>query len=250
MKKLGIYGDSWVNPAYVYINTDAKPGPIHECWSYHPILRDKFDVTIHSTRGQDFYSTYSVFKKTHMNFDRIVFVVTDSLRTSFEIYGKSFLITPKDIETDFENNKADAELHIKDAKKLEEVVRLLNSLKNYYLYINRDEFMDAGVARLVEEIKMIRPDAEIFPAFHNRFIPGFKLIEIASYESTTLGVDKNLHEFIDLRHAHMTKENNEIFAKIVRRGLEGEKIELYLDMFQKPSIDERNKYFIPINNGT
>jgi hypothetical protein len=55
--------------------------------------------------------------------------------------------------------------------------------------------------------------------------------------------DINLKQYKDCRPAHMTIENNIVFAEYIKKRLKGKDATLSLSDFVIPQYSDRNKYF-------
>jgi hypothetical protein len=241
---LGIYGDSWVNLSMFedYLSKEY-------CWTYNRILQSNYDITISDlTRIMDFYSSFNLFKNTNKNYDKVIFVATSSQRQSVEYDNYCYLITRPLISDSDVINEFSTQLKKYDLIELEKITNILKAISTQMLYVSRDEFNEAGQAKLMDEILKIRPDTILIPAFTNRFIQGMYLCQIHEMEIESMGMGFDMEEYNkmhDMRHAHMTKENNEIFANYIYNRLQGKDIKLSLDMFVRSSPEEKSKYFIP-----
>jgi hypothetical protein len=235
--KLGIYGDSYTREAS-FPSSRPFDEKIQEVWSYNKILTDKYDITNHGIPGSDFMYSYNEFKKTYHLYDKIIFVVTSHQRHHFYIDSDPYFIS------DFEN--IDFSITIKKNEQDKNAVmyeNILNSMKFHYVYTMQDELYAAGVTRLVEEMKKVRPDIIVEYAFTNQFTDPtqFSLIQVSELENKIFEV--NLKKYKDCRPAHMTIENNIIFAEYIKKRLDGNDIKISIDDFKNPHLLDKFKYF-------
>jgi hypothetical protein len=239
--KLGIYGDSWVNLAV------KKVLPKEYCWTYNPILLENYDIIRHPrTSGMDFYTAFDYFKKTHEECDNVVFVATNALRQGFVQDKTNYTISSYYQSEQALIDDFSSEIEKHNLIDQEKIKKILKAIRTCLLYIPKDELYEAGQAKLMEEIKKIKSTAIVIPAFENRFITETYLCQIHNMEIESMGITIDEHQKLwDLRHAHMTKENNEIFANYIYDRLQGKDIKLSLDMFVKSKPEEKSKYFAP-----
>ena len=240
--KLGIYGDSWVN-----LSMFEDHLPKEYCWTYNPILQNNYDITIsYETRGMDFYSSFDRFKNTNKKYDKVVFIATEAMRQSFEYDDYHYLINNPFISELDLINKFSTQLEKYNLDEQKKITNILKAIRTHMIYVSKDKFSEAGQAKLMDEIIKIRPDTILIPAFQNRFVQGMYLCQIHDIEIKSMGMGiEEYNKMHDLRHAHMTKENNEIFANYIYDRLQGKDIKLSLDMFVKSKPEEKSKYFTP-----
>jgi hypothetical protein len=256
--KLAIYGDSWTrhrppSSAWGISDTSIDNYNVEDCWAWNPILTDNYAITNFGNTGTDVASYHKMFMDTHNEFDAVVFIATDPNIVGYKIKGYNFYYTP-------DKHEKNSPVHFlrtinmltEDEKK--HVLELYEDLKGYYKHIMNVDLHHAGVAGLVNEVQLTRPDAVVLPSFKNKYyfnkFNNFCLYHINEMEMRAFGVEEFADDFfkkhIELRHSHMTNENNILFAEYIYRRLQGEKIDLTLDYFYKPSKDDIDRYFKPL----
>jgi hypothetical protein len=229
---LAIYGDSYAREA---------SWSHHDSWekryrvSWPSILENLYGYNVHvfAEQGSDFMFSYEQFMKTHHDYEKVVFIVTDHQRYHLNINNKLyFLAGLKYIEDAIKYNKITED----------SILDIIKSIEKFYTYAYKDELNAAGVAFLSKNINNIRPDAIVEYAFENPFIDSFYLRQISDMENEVFRI--NLNNFKDCRPAHMTEENNKIFAEYIHKKLSVENLSLQLSDFVAPNILDRNKYFM------
>lgn len=245
--KLVIYGDSFAKSSGFAQHLNHELAKPNLCWSGSSILTDNYEIDNFSSHGGDFYSYYDMFINNHEKYDRIVFIVTDHTRIGFEYKNKHFCLSGLH---NFEQDRDWAIQHFDNEFDKLKVNELFESARIHIMYTIRDKLYEAGTARLIKEIQEIRPDAVIIPAFENQYLDkeifnDFFLCQVHNMETYIYNISDNFNQFLDLRPAHMSIENNEILANYVYNRLQGNNMKLSLDMFVKPKPEEKTRYFIP-----
>ena len=256
--KLAIYGDSWTQPrppasAWGISDTSTDNYNIEDCWAWNPILTNKYDITNFGNLGTDVASYHEMFMETHSEYDAIVFIITDPNIIGYKVKKFKFYYTPD------KHEKSSPVNYLRTNSKLTEndknqVLEIYENLKGYCKHIMNVNLHHAGTAGLVNEIELIRLDAVVLPSFENKYhfnkFNNFCLNHINEMEKRAFGFDdpsdQVLKKNIDLRHSHMTNENNILFANYIYRRLQGEKINLTLDYFYKPNNNDIGRYFKPL----
>ncbi len=228
--KIGLFGDS-----YACLTLDKG-----EAWFESKEILDSYKIESYAKKGSDITWSYNLFLKNHSKYKKNIFIVTESTRHSFVVGPHTLHVS--NIDTiDYISNQ------IKDLK----IKNILQSLKMHYLYSLPLEVYDFGLAGIVEKIKEIRPDTIIVYGFYNHSIEkitqsNFYLSQVSMMELTQFGINFEQMKKLGIgegRSAHMTKENNIIFAKYIADKLDGKDVSISLDSFVIPDKDEVKKYF-------
>lgn len=230
MTKIGLFGDS-----YACLTTG-----IGEAWFENQLILDKYQLVSFAKKGSDISWSYQEFLKNHHMFEQNIFIVTQSTRHHFELSGKRYFVSNYDTIDQILKN-----VHDLKPKKI------LNSLKDHYMYTMSIDLYDFGLAGMVERLKEIRPNTIFIYGFYNHSIEkitgsDFYLSQVSMMELEKLGVDWDWMRSTshpEARSAHMTKENNHIFAKYVRDRLDGLDVNISLDSFVNPMPEDYGKYF-------
>jgi hypothetical protein len=256
--KLAIYGDSWTQPrppasAWGVTDTSTDKYNITDCWAWNPILTDNYAITNFGNTGTDVASYHKMFMETHHKFDAIVFIAANPNIVGYKFKQYNFYYTPEKGEKDSPVNFLRSANLLTDEDK-QQVLKIYEHLRGYCKHIINLDLQHAGVAGLVDEVMSTRPDAVVLPSFKNKYyfnkFNNFCLSNIMEMEIECFGIQEEASEFfkthMELRHSHMTNENNILFANYIYKRLQGEKIDLTLDYFYKPTPEDLHRYFKPI----
>lgn len=234
--KIGIFGDSYA--------ARHKHGT-GLAWFEHLQKNHNLDVTCFGQPGSSLYYSYTKFIKHHIDFDKVVFLVT----------GPGRLTLPIPPEYDQQN---DALRHVTNYDSFKFTVdanfkydnylnRISEALKLYYTYlmdVDRDLLYHQ---LLIKEIQQVRPDGLFIPCFNNLGFPSKKTlfdihyIDIKHYNLTE---SEAVHR--DIRHCHMNYENNTIFSNLIKRWIDTGEFDLdqNFSMFT-PSVYSVENFFHP-----
>jgi len=214
--KIGVFGDSFailkLNPTPTWID----------------ILSEKYDITNHAVTGSNLYYSINEIKKHHDQYDKIILVVTEPgrLQVSNSI--------PLDRSKQFINGTLDRKYsHNKELSKYE---KLVWEAANQYFNCLQDDNYDRYIHNLMlVEIKKIRPDIILIPAFFDSWynVSGVPMLYIYYKENTTWNFDSVtvITQYHDRRNCHMTAKNNEIFAAKAEQWINGDPVHINLDDF-------------------
>lgn len=244
-KTVAVYGDSYARePSF---SSKAIPfgdefeSRLKGLWIVDPIISDKYRVTNFAVQGSDFLYSYELFKKSHFNFDKVIFIVTFAHRVRLDIDGENvFIHNPDDLELLITNYRRRSNVTNEQINRVESII---NSLKAFYVYVKNNEIYEAGLEFLVNQIKEIRPDAIIEYAFLTQFSKtNFCLNDVSFLDNKFL--PGNRSDYVCCRPAHMSIENNKIFANYIRRRLDGEDVQITINDFVEPSDSSIIDFFI------
>lgn len=207
--KIGIFGDSFSNSA---IN-NKHPGYLNYL-SWSDIISTKFknDVKNFGIAGSSLYYSHNEFLTHHEKFDKIIFMITDWGR----IYNSKTKINrlkhvpgfamAEYLKTLIENS---------NIKVNHDDPLILDSIINYYIYVqnNNEEILFHKL--MIDNIKSIRSDVLLIPCFSSKFS---MIDDYVMCMNDISMIDMNAAELswsnvrFDPRHCHMNEENNYIFA--------------------------------------
>lgn len=228
--KIGLFGDS-----YACLTLDKG-----EAWFESREILDSYTIESYAKKGSDITWSYKSFLKNHSKYNKNIFIVTESTRHSFVVGPHTLHVS--NIDTiDYISEQ------IKDLK----IKNILQSLKTHYLYSLSLEVYDFGLAGIVERIKEIRPDTIIVYGFYNHSIEkitqsNFYLSQVSMMELNQFGINFDQMKKLGTgegRSAHMTKENNNVFAKYIKNRLDGNNVSISLDDFVIPHKADVKIYF-------
>lgn len=228
--KIGLFGDS-----YACLTLDQG-----EAWFESREILDSYTIESYAKKGSDITWSYNLFLKHHSKYKKNIFIVTESTR-------HSFVVGPHTLHV----SNIDTIDHISEQIKDVKIKNILQSLKTHYLYSLPLEVYDFGLAGMMERIKDIRPDTIIVYGFYNRSIEkitqgNFYLSQVSMMELEQFGINFDQMKKLGIgegRSAHMTKENNIVFAKYIKDRLDENIGSISLDDFVIPHKDDVKKYF-------
>jgi hypothetical protein len=219
------------------------------------LLALKYKVKNFSMGGSGIYYSYDIFKQVHSEFDIIIFIPSQSTRFSLYCpdYGQVRHMVPG-----FLLGQASREL---------ENLRILNRLDDYkateaaigYVTYILDEKKEDEMKRLMlQEVKRLRPDTIVIPAFPDDRIADSDIVmcEISGRElhmyNTSLPVLRSMQKpLLDLRKCHMTDENNRMLFHKIMTAIDNQDTSVRLaesDILQPK--DPFTKYFVYENGRT
>lgn len=233
MKKptLAIYGDSYTDDKSYYINDKGEQiskwvWASHIGPSYLEILEEYFEVTRFGRAGTSLYYSVEKFEKTHCNFDKIIFVVTEPGRFEIDrtqynvpinatlIYGPSAVEIIKNRHKNF--------LTLKEHK----LIKVLQEFYFPYMWKNYQQYYEHKI--LKHRIKNMRKDALVLDAFGEDDLSN--LMSVQNLELRHWGVTVNALSgqfFNDMRKCHLTEENHVVIAEaILKYFLESKEFKL------------------------
>jgi hypothetical protein len=224
---VGLFGDS-----YACYSLDFCSG-----WFQNPLILSNYNLYSYAEAGSDITWSYKLFLKHHSKYTKNIFIVTESTRHSFTLEPYTVFVSNID--------------HIKKNLNDSRIDKILDALYQHYVHTLSTDLYDFGLAGMVENIKRIRPDTIIIYAFYNHSIEKitgneFYLSQVSLMELDAFKIDFNFMKkngLIDKRSAHMTVENNQIFAQYIRERLDGNNATISLNDFIVPKTLDKQKYF-------
>lgn len=248
LPKLGIFGDSFGDPNH--LNSQLY---------WVDILKEKYIVDNYSVSGSSIYYSYVKFKENHKKYDKIVFLVTGANRIwTRHIYDDLASIEQTQLShiTDgtLLNQHCDNLSKFYPEQKL--IIKTFESAINYYTYLQNYELDIFTAAGLIYEIKNLRPDVLMISALpswdKNNIHPDYLssiighkhfLIEITFLEHNAMGFNgwEDFVKYIDkkslndIRHCHLTNENNIILGNKMLQWIENNQVTLNLEDFVVPT---------------
>ena len=218
MLKLAIYGDSFTDP--VTLLSDI---PLVAEIAWVNLLKRDYDTVTYGLGGSSVYYSYSIFKNTHHNYDKIIFLITSPDRWPVPLEHLDY--------STFIPGLHAVEGRIKDLKcwDIRTQIKLrpkLFALRNFYHYLFSEKMakaMQEWNDLMVADIKRERPDTvfvtydtmvfKYMAAFQDQ-VPGFpnhlRLSSVGVYS-----------EYIDFRTAcHFSEEVNNIVYNDAKKALE------------------------------
>lgn len=231
--KVGIFGDSFAHKCI----QNKTP-------SWTDIIARKYTIRNYSYPGSNLFYSMDLFLKNHNEYDKIVFVVTNPgrilLPNSSDFKDKNGIT---DLKPSVVSNYDNA-VFLKEMYKDDPVhSKRLEATMDFFLYVQNTDFEKYVHLLMVEEITRIRPDAVVVPAFNvSTNYKGTSMHQIQIKENNAWNYNPELAEINDIRHSHMTAENNAIFASEVEEWLNGEPVHINLYKYVKPSPESMDFY--------
>lgn len=229
--KVGLFGDSY---ACLTLGNNSA-------WFEKDIILEKYQLVSYAKKGSDITWSYKLFLEHHEKFEKNIFIVTESTRHSFKVGNHTLHVSNIDVID-----------HLKDQIKDFKIQAILNSLKQHYVYSMSIDLYDFGLAGMVEHVKQLRPDTIIVFGFNNHSIKkitgtNFYLSQVSmmELENFEINFDWMKKEAIgEGRSAHLTDENNIIFAEYIRKVLDGLAVSIDIEDFRVPDKKEAGRYFV------
>ena len=225
MSKIGIFGDSYADP------NPGEPRPL-ENW-----MTQLSNIT--STQNESFgisgisiWKTYEIFLENYKKYSHIVFVYSDVNRIhhiSDNFLGKNYLKPDALSKLDFYSDK--------DKSKIKKII------ETYWYFLQNDKFdlfvyqnVFNSVNKICKEnnIKLVNifPFECIFEA--DQLIDlelstgdSFLGLQEISREEADIGSNPLSMFSFDPRDCHLTKENNEVLAKLIAKSFDSSKNLVY-----------------------
>lgn len=198
MQKIVIFGDSYGDPYHI-------TGQSHTI-RYIDLLKKEFDVVSYAKTGCDLWSQFKLMQSLDL---------TDSYVILFETEPGRITIGNKHYAS---LNDTEAKIRMLDSNKnYHYSYEHLNAAKNYFIYLQRDEYDVYVQKKILEDIQNMCAKLIIIPAFNTSTTakPNCSLYDVTAKEHHVWGV-KKLHElfpkYLDTRLNHLTAENHKILA--------------------------------------
>jgi hypothetical protein len=232
--KLAIYGDSYGREHI----PPSSPDPRLWC----NLLRDPgvLAVTNYCAKGSSLWFSYKNFIETNIQYDKIVFLVTQSGRLT---------VNTAQARTVHVSGLANAERNLKRfPSSIDRTV--WNAAVQYYQHLYTEEYSRVTHGLMLEEIKKIRPDALLIPCFpekeslysiNNNFsLWRVSLLDTDYYlkqqpELASAATVRSWWIELEDRRAHMNDANNKILADLIRCWVHTGIIELKIEDFVYPT---------------
>lgn len=219
--RVAVYGDSFATPG---VNGHGDYPELDQS-GWPNLLKEWYDVDCFGKGGSSIYYSYMQFLKSYKNYDKIVFLITNSQRwyTPINVDGNEYFFNAVDsIDVYLKYNK------VKNFLDLEK----LKSLKRYYLELV-DEQVCNDINRAFLEIIKNRCEQENkkLILIHNCNVSGFSddvpdlVVTNNYYELFWKNYFKNLDDFnVNYEEkrciCHMSETMNKILANDIHQALE------------------------------
>lgn len=241
MIKLAIFGDSFGDDTGLW--GSGKFENVGPSWIDYIRSTDKYEVTNFAYGGSNLYYSKKFFDQHYEKFDEIVFLITHPLgRLEFKKFEKELINLPKQ----FFNINTVLSLEKESYTFTEFENSLLNAVKDYYIYVQNDEFDLAVHHAMLDDIKVKFPKVILIPCFHDSFLDNkVGLIDIAQKEQKFFGLGDgipNSKNFADARKCHLCEENHLILGKKILEFLQGNPVVLNIHDFVNPTKNKEH-YF-------
>lgn len=233
--KIAIFGDSFA----------SVPKPRFTCnptLSWPEILMKKFNVDCFGVPSTSLLFSTKRFKILHSKYDKIIFVVTHPGRLDFNSHTYSFAKTPTDflcLNMAINFNGAEKALSIaNENKEVNDTIKeALQVARAHFIYIHDNRTASYFQEFIIQDIKNIRPDVILIPAFPNSLNSQeiMSMYNIQRLEDDHWGRNIEGRIGVDFRYCHMSGENNEIFAEHVTRWIKGDPVIIQLEKFVRPT---------------
>ena len=256
MTKIAIFGDSFAaNPHTEALSSPTTEGFIKEIYAINNrkykekellLLTEKWgqkykswtrylnaDVYAHS--GSDIYYSYNQFINNHQSYDKCIFVITSPYR--FSSFATNEWLHCASIDDAIEK------VEFSSDRETKQYFTTLTKFFKDILYkdLKRSDVINQA---LLDNIKFIKPDTIFINAY-----PDLKLVydlELKGW-NTTHEESQDYTKYFDLRHCHMTNENNKILADFVENNINKSG---YLDLstVKWNTTTEKSNYLVNTKN--
>jgi hypothetical protein len=227
--KIAIYGDSFgANP--IGVKNGYSPYP-HVGLSWWEMLASKYTITNFCEWSGSLLFSTNQFLKTHEQFDKIIFLVTQPGRITVKDNEKNRHFINYEYSTFWK----------KDARK-QGWSSLLDSVLSYYKYINNNEYSSLQHVSYLTYLQSLRSDIFLIPCFENSFKNNFCLCDIFNKEQEFWNVGYNV-EKLDIRKGHLTNPNHEVLFDVFDKMIQTNTLSINIDMFKNPDLP-KEKYIL------
>ena len=181
--------------------------------------------------GSDLYYTYNQFLKHHKKYDKCIVVITSPIRYSTNIDGWMHCASIEDAKEgiQFATDKATKKVY-------ETLVPFFDNI--YYKDLERIELLNKA---MLDSIKATRPDTifvEAFPDLKRVFDLELKTWGISFDES------QDYTKYVDLRHCHMTNDNNRILGEYILKNIDNPNIDISSIQWKTPTLEDKEYHLI------
>ena len=215
--KIGVFGDSFASPS------ELNPSP-----NWLDILSTDYNITNYALQGSNLYFSVDLIKKNHLEYDKIILVVTSPGRLKIANWipvdrpEDRFIISITDYR--FLNKNYDTI-----------TASYLEAGNQYYTYL-QDITYDSYIHNLmIKDVCSLRSDIILIPAFLDSLldVKGYSMHHIFLKENTAWNLDwkATISQFTDVRNCHMISENNQIFATKAKEWIDGKPVHIDLNDF-------------------
>lgn len=230
--KIAIYGDSFADPNVC--NFHLTTNGVNVGWP--DLLKQKYEVDVFARGGTSVYYSYDNFKKTHQNYDKVIFLLTDSRRWPylFEVKNKPnqyndnlFSFANLAMIHDFLHNPESVKYMDSGLKDK------LKALQHYYMFLLDDlESVNVDFSCLmINDIFRIRSDVIMLSGFNfgethpiqcKPSLATFAYIWLNNWPKYRKQISGNqyLHWAEKRTVCHFSKEVNEVIAKEMAIAIE------------------------------
>ena len=236
MSKILILGDS-------FADVGAKHYHQYEPWAKILARLIGDDIVNMAVGGSSLYYAYQLFEQYQKDFERIILVETNSGRKYKHIPALDHTLHKSSChftQAVYNNNLWKQKLDKSNSDYLAGL-KTLEAIESFYLYVYDYNEYELYHQLMLEQIKRIRPDIIVVPAFKNVYQTYTVLSDISDLELEHYGLTYlDMHSDngrVDLRRCHMSKENNEILAHKMVQWLDGLPVTIDLKDFKKPTED-------------
>lgn len=190
------------------------------------------DADNYAFTGSDLYYSYNQFIHNHSRYEKCIFVITSPNRYSTNIDGWTHCPSIEGAEEGvlFASNE-----------NTKQYFRILRDFFTniYYRDMDRIELIHQAI---LDSIVLQRPDTLFIDAFS--YLKPVYEMELSTWDLSR-AQSQDYTRYVDLRHNHMTNDNNKILADVIKENLNTVG---YLDLskvkWKTPTLDEK-EYYLP-----
>ena len=241
MIKLAIFGDSFAQDTSSRWDSDWSD--VGLSWIDHIRNTNNYSITNFGNAGTSLYWSKQLFDQNYKNFDKVIFIVTFPCRriTFNKLPDGCTQVTKTFYNSSTALNIIENKKQFNSYNSIEK--NFLMAVRDYYLYIQNNQFDHLVHSLLLDDIREKRPDTILIPAFPSSIpslddVGSSTLLDISQKDTLYFGLGElipNSSDATDARKCHMNEENHSILANQMLKFLQGDPVYLNKSDFVNPT---------------
>lgn len=239
--KVAIYGDSF---AQNFWDSRYSPG---ESWV--DILSDRYEIRNFSVSGSSVWFSYTTFINNQSKFDRNIFLISNDERIYFHrLETKVSIIDHAHFQVhqlldikDLYNSR------FSDNKYKNEILDIWTAATNFRRMVDTSDEDKLKNFLLLEHMKNKYAASSIFincfdgNEYFMQDSNFMSLVDIRNLENRAWNLYDDV-DILDIRHCHMTNDNNAIFAEKLDTWIRTNNFDMAINDFIVPKMEEKEIY--------